>query len=383
MRLSNETAGVHLAFWQNADSTMISPYRDMLGAVTNLMTALMLRRTLLRPLVDPKGDRMRRREFFGSLIGMAVAWSLTALAQQPAKIAKVGVLFPGTTASLPSRMAGLREGLQAAGYREPDNIEFIPRAAEGDPKRIAPLAMELAERKVDVMVPVSPAAIHAALAATSTIPIVALDFESDPIASGWIKSLSRPGGQVTGMFFDFPDFGKKWLELLKEAMPQLARVAVLWDPATGTVQMKAVESAGKLFNVELEILEVRGAANLDDSILAASRKRVDALLMLSSPVFGANPERIAGLALGLQLPAVSLFPDFARAGGLMAYGVDQVKNWRQGAALVAKVLRGTKPAELPAELPTKFELVINLKTAKSLGLTIPPLIMVQADEVIE
>jgi putative ABC transport system substrate-binding protein len=282
-----------------------------------------------------------------------------------------------------SRVAGFREGLQAAGYREPDNIELIPRAAEGDPKRIAPLAMELAERKVDVMVPVSPAAIHAALAASASIPIVALDFESDPIASGWIKSLSRPGGQVTGMFFDFPEFGKKWLELLKEAMPQLIRVAVLWDPATGTVQMKAIESAGKLLNLKLEILEVRGAANLDDSIVAAAGKGVDALLMLSSPVFGASPERIAGLTLGLRLPAVSLFPDFARAGGLMAYGVDPVKNWRQGATLVAKVLRGAKPAELPAELPTKFELVINLKTAKSLGIVLPTSILLRADEAIE
>jgi putative ABC transport system substrate-binding protein len=243
--------------------------------------------------------------------------------------------------------------------------------------------MELAERKVDVMVPVSPAAIDAALAASTTIPIVALDFESDPIALGWIKSLSRPGGQVTGMFFDFPEFGKKWLELLKEAMPQLAKIAVLWDPATGPVQIKAVESAGKLLNVKLEILEVRGVANLNDSIVAAGTKGVDALLMTSSPVFGANPERIAGLTLGLRLPAVSLFPDFARAGGLMAYGVDPVKNWRQGAALIAKVLRGARPAELPAELPTKFELVINTKTAKSLGIVFPTSILLRADEVIE
>jgi putative tryptophan/tyrosine transport system substrate-binding protein len=285
--------------------------------------------------------------------------------------------------ALPSRLAGLREGLRAAGHPEPDNIELLSRAADGDPKRIASLAMELAERKVDVMVAISPAAVHAALAASAAIPIIALDLESDPIASGLIKSLSRPGGQVTGVFFDFPEFGKKWLELLKEAMPQLARVAVLWDPATGTVQMKAVESASKLLNVKLEILEVRGTANLDDSILAAGRKGVDALLMLSSPVFGTNPERIAGLTLGLRLPAVSLFPDFARAGGLIAYGVDPVNNFRQGAALVAKVLRGTKPAELPAELPTKFELVINMKTAKNLGITFPTAILLRADEVIE
>ena len=243
--------------------------------------------------------------------------------------------------------------------------------------------MELAERKVDVMNPVSPAAVRAALAASATIPIVALDLESDPIANGWIKGLSRPGGQVTGVFFDFPEFGKKWLELLKEAMPQLVRVAVLWDPATGTVQMKAVESAAKLMNVKLEILEVRGSANLDDAILAAGRKGVDAMLMLSSPMFATNPERIAGLTLGLRLPAVSLFPEFARAGGLMAYSVDSVNTFRQGAALIAKVLRGAKPAELPAELPTKFELVINLKTAKSLGIAFPTAILLRADEVIE
>jgi hypothetical protein len=141
---------------------------------------------------------VRRREFI-TLLGGAAAWPVAARAQQASKIAKVGVLYPGTAATLPSRLAGLREGLQAAGYREPDNIELVARAAEGDPKRIAPLAMELAERKVDVMVPVSPAAIDAALAASTTIPIVALDFESDPIARGWIKSLSRPGGQVTGI----------------------------------------------------------------------------------------------------------------------------------------------------------------------------------------
>jgi putative tryptophan/tyrosine transport system substrate-binding protein len=326
---------------------------------------------------------VKRREFITLLSGAVAAWPLAARAQQPSNIAKVGVLYPGTSATLPSRLAGLREGLQAAGYRESDNLELVARVADGDPKRIASLAMELAERKVDVMVPVSPAAIDAALAASATIPIVALDFESDPIARGWIKSLSRPGGQVTGMFFDFPEFGQKWLELLKEVLPHLTKIAVLWDPATGPVQIKAVESAGKLLNVELEILEVRGATNLNESIVAAGSKGVDALLMTSSPVFGANPERIAGLTLGLRLPAVSLFPDFARAGGLMAYGVDPVNFWRQGAALIAKVLRGAKPAELPAELPTKFELVINLKTAKSLGIVFPTSILLRADEAIE
>jgi putative ABC transport system substrate-binding protein len=152
---------------------------------------------------------VKRREFITLLGGAAAMGPFAASAQQPAKTAKVGILYPGTTATLPSRVAGLREGLQAVGYREPDNVELLPRAAEGDPMRIAPLAMELVERKVDVMVPVSPAAVHAALAASTTIPIIALDLESDPLASGLIQSFSRPGGQVTGVFFDFPEFGKK------------------------------------------------------------------------------------------------------------------------------------------------------------------------------
>jgi putative ABC transport system substrate-binding protein len=325
---------------------------------------------------------MRRREFI-ALLGGAAAWPLAARAQQPSKTARIGVLYPGLTSALPSRVLGFREVLQAAGYRESENLELILRSANSDPRRIAPLAMELAEHKVDVIVAVSPAAVHAALAASATIPIIALDVESDPIASGFINSLSRPGGQVTGVFFDFPEFCKKWLELLKEAIPRLTSVAVLWDPATGPVQMKGVENAASRLNVKLEILEVRDAANLDDSILAASRKGVDAILMLSAPVFGSNPQHIAGLTLGAQLPAVTLFPDFARAGGLMAYGVDPVNIWRQGAALAIKVLRGGKPAELPAELPTKFELVINLKTAKSLGIVFPTSILLRADEVIE
>jgi len=275
---------------------------------------------------------MQRRTFI-TFLGGAAAWSSIAGAQQPRKISKIGILYPGLASSLPSRIAAFRDGLQAAGYREPDNVELVIRSTEGDPTRVALFAKELAERQVDVLVPVSPAAVHAARSASTTIPIVALDLESDPVADGLIKSLSRPGGQVTGVFFDFPEFSKKWLELLKEAMPQLTKVAVLWDPATGLMQMKGVEIAGKAMNIKLEILEVRASANVDDSIIAASRKGVDAILMLSSPLFGTNPEHLAGLTVGLRLPAVTLFPDFARAGGLMAYGLTPVNVFRQGAAL--------------------------------------------------
>ena len=325
---------------------------------------------------------MRRRSFI-TLLGGAAVWPLAARAQQPARPAKIGVLYPGLASNLPSRVTALRDGLQRLGYRESDNFELILRSADGDPTRMIPLAMELVERKVDVILAVSSPAVTAARSATTTTPIVAFDLESDPIGSGLINNFSRPGGQVTGIFFDFPEFSKKWLELLKEAMPQLSSVAVLWDPATGLMQRNGVEIAGKELNVKLEILEVSGLANLDDAILAASGKGVDAILMLSSPVFGTNPERVAGLTVGVRLPAVMLFPDFARAGGLMAYGVNPINIFRQGATIVAKVLRGSKPGEVPAELPTKFELVINLKTAKRLGIVFPTGILLRADEVIE
>ena len=261
---------------------------------------------------------MQRRTFI-TFLGGAAAWPSIAGAQQPPKISKIGILYPGLASSLPSRIAAFRDGLQAAGHREPDNVELVIRSTEGDPTRVAPSAKELAERKVDVIVAVSPAAVHAAQSVSTTIPIVALDLESDPVADGLINSLSRPGGQITGVFFDFPEFSKKWLELLKQAMPHLTNVAVLWDPATGAMQMKGVEIAGEAMNIKLEILEVRASANVDDSIIAASRKGVDAILMLSSPLFGTNPQHLAGLTLGTSTASrdtISRFRESRRADGL-------------------------------------------------------------------
>ena len=261
---------------------------------------------------------MQRRTFI-TFLGGAAAWPSIAGAQQPPKISKIGILYPGLASSLPSRIAAFRDGLQAAGHREPDNVELVIRSTEGDPTRVAPSAKELAERKVDVIVAVSPAAVHAAQSVSTTIPIVAFDLELDPVADGLINSLSRPGGQITGVFFDFPEFSKKWLELLKQAMPHLTTVAVLWDPATGPMQMKGVEIAGEAMNIKLEILEVRASANVDDSIIAASRKGVDAILMLSSPLFGTNPQHLAGLTLGTSTASrdtISRFCESRRADGL-------------------------------------------------------------------
>jgi putative ABC transport system substrate-binding protein len=326
---------------------------------------------------------MKRRAFI-TLLGGAAAWPLAARAQQSSgRVPRIGLLFPGTETVAPARIAALREGLRAVGYREPDQVELIIRVTGGDPSRIGPMASELIERKVDVLVPISPAAVQAVTSLTSTIPIVAFDLETDPIGSGLVKSLARPGGNVTGVFFDFPEFSKKWLELMKETLPRLARIGVLWDPATGLTQLRAIEAVAAIMRIELDIAEVRALAELDGAMAAASRRNVDALVMLSTPLIGGSSKRLADFTLQRRLPAVTLFPDFARSGGLMGYGPNIHNGFHQTARMVAKVLQGTKPADLPVELPTKFELVVNLKTAKAIGIELPTSVLLRADEVIE
>ena len=323
-----------------------------------------------------------RRELLAAL-GGAVAWPLAAHAQQGGRVPRIGFLYPGAETLGLARIATLREGLRAAGYREPDQVELITRVTGGDPSRVGPMATELIERKVDVLVPLSPAAVQAVRSLTTTIPIVAFDLETDPIGSGLVKSLARPGGNVTGVFFDFPEFSKKWLELMKETLPRLARIGVLWDPATGFTQLRAIEAVAAVMSIELQFVEVRALAELDRAMIAASRNNVDALVMLSTPLIGGSSKPLADFTLQRRLPAVTLFPDFARSGGLMAYGPNIPDGIRQLARIVAKVLQGAKPADLPIELPTKFELVVNLKTAKALGIEMPTSILLRADEVIE
>ena len=199
----------------------------------------------------------------------------------------------------------------------------------------------------------------------------------------WSRVLARPGGNVTGVFFDFPEFSKKWLELMKEILPRLARIGVLWDPATGFTQLRALEAVAAVMNIELAIVEVRALADLDGAMVAASRNNIDALFMLSTPLIGGSSKLLADFTLLRRLPAVTLFPDFARSGGLMGYGPNISDGIRQIARMVAKVLQGAKPADLPIELPTKFEFVVNLKTAKALGIEMPTSILLRADEVIE
>lgn len=313
----------------------------------------------------------------------SIASPLDARAQRPAKVPKVGLLFPGSTTEAPSPIASLLEGLRATGYAEPEQVRLVSRGADGDPARITSLLADLLGQDVDVIVAVSPASVQAAHAATATIPIVAHDLETDPVASGLVASFAHPGGNITGFFFDFPDFSMKWLELMKEAIPRLANVAALWDPTTGPTQTKAIGETAKLLNVKLEILELRSLGGLDDALVSASRRGADALLILSSPIFGLNAPQVAEMVTRHRFPAITLFPEFARAGGLMAYGPDLLDTFREVGVMTGKVLRGTKPADLPVERSTKFELVVNLRTAQALGMTIPASVLARADEVIQ
>jgi putative ABC transport system substrate-binding protein len=323
---------------------------------------------------------MKRRDVIAGL-GAAAVWPRGVYAQ-PGRIPKVGFLYPGLSAAGASRLQAFREGLSSAGWGA-GRVQIEARFAEGVSARNAELAQELVAAKVDVLAPISFISLEATHAATKTIPIVCFDLETDPVASGIAATLARPGGNVTGVFFDFPDFRAKWIQLMKEAIPRLSHAVVLRDSAMHAPQLKGVETGAGPLGVELEIMDVGSLAEFDEVFRAVSERHPDALLILSSPLFGTNPGRVAELTLRYRLPTITLFPEFARAGGLMAYGVDLLGAFRQTAGMVGKVLNGAKPAELPIERPTNFELVVNAKTAKSLGIELPTSILLRANEVIE
>ena len=267
------------------------------------------------------------------------------------------------------------------GWIDGKTVSFEFRRPSGNPPQYADAAAELVRLKVDVIWAANAPAVRAARAATSTIPIVAQDYTTDPVDAGYIESYARPGGNLTGVFLDAPEFAGKWVELLKAMVPGLSSLVVLWDPSPGATHLHAVESAAGSLGVRLQVIEVRKPEDIDRAF-ASIRGRPGALIILPSPMLYFQSERLAKLALKHRLPATALFRLFADAGGTLAYGPDQVLASTRLAALVAKVLGGAKPSDLPVERPTKFQLVVNLKTAKALGLTIPQSILLRADEVI-
>ena len=306
-----------------------------------------------------------------------------AAAQQPTKIPRIGFLAATSLSTNPARIEAFRQGLRELGYVEGKNIVIEWRFAEGKADRLAGFAAELVRLKVDVIVSGGSTATRAAKEATSTIPIVMAQ-DNDPVGNGFVTSLARPGGNVTGLAALRSELSGKRLELLKEIVPKLSRVAVLGSSTNpGNAQsLKEVELAARAIGVQLQYVDVRGPKDIETAFKEASKGRADAVLVLAGPVFNSPRSQVVDLAAKSRLPAIYDRRDFGEAGGLMSYGTNVVDLDHRAATYVDKIFKGAKPADLPVEQPKKFELIINLKAAKQIGLTIPPNVLARADRVI-
>ncbi len=325
---------------------------------------------------------MERRRFIEVIAGGFVAAPLAAEAQQAGKVPRIAYIR--AEAPPAADIEAFRQGLREHGYVEGKNIVVEYRWADGNEERLRAIVAELIRVKVDLIVASAPAAARAAKEATTTIPIVMV-LVADPVAFGFVASLAGPRGNVTGFAFLLPELSGKRLQLLKDAIPKLSRVAVLWNAANPykTFDLKEVQAVAEALRVAVETLPVRGPDDFAHAFEAAIASGAGGLITLDDPFTIAHRTRIVSLALKYRLPALYGVRPFADAGGLMSYGPDRFDQNRRAATYVDKILRGAKPADLPVEQPTKFELVINLKTAKALGLTIPPSVLGRADQVIE
>jgi len=325
---------------------------------------------------------VRRREFITLVGGAAAGWPLAARAQQ-AKVARIGFLGSVSASSHAPRLAAFRAGLRDLGWLEGTNLFIEYRWAEGNYERLRGLADELVQLKVDVLVTHATPAALAAKSATSTIPIV-LTAVGDILGLGLVSSLRLPGGNITGLSFFVPELTAKRLELLKEAVPSLTKAALLLNPDNplNRVLPQEIEPTAKALNIAIQTFEARRPSEFSQVVAAMIDQKVAALLLNEDTMFNANSSALAVLAAVNRLPS-SGFPEFARAGGLIAYGVNLPDMDYRAAAFVDKILKGAKPGELPIERPTKFNIIINLQTAKALGITMPPTLLIRADEVIE
>jgi putative ABC transport system substrate-binding protein len=322
---------------------------------------------------------MKKKIIVLTLCAVIFALCSPAEAQQTAKVPRVGVLTPTFAVGFEP----FRQGLRELGYVEGKNLAIEYRFAEGKLDRLPALAAGLVRHKVDIVVAVGGPSVQAAKKATETIPIVMTN-AGDPVDQGFVASLARPGGNITGLSSLTTDLAAKRLELLKEIVPKLSRLAVLWHPdAIGsTLSWKESQLAAREQGLQLQSLEVRDPEDLEGAFQAASKERAQALVALRSPIVAIERKRIAELAIKNRLPAIYDDRAYVEAGGLMSYGTNQADLYRRAAVYVDKILKGAKPADLPVEQPTKFELIINLKIAKQIGLVIPPNVLVRADRVI-
>jgi ABC-type uncharacterized transport system substrate-binding protein len=331
---------------------------------------------------------MKRAAVPSILIAVVLlAVAVIAEAQQPKKVPRIGYLSNVESTPDSTRAEAIRLALRERGYVDGQDIAFEYRYAEGKQDRLPELAAELVRLKVDIIVAAGPnLTIRTAMNATKTIPIIMVGLGADPVAAGLIESLARPGGNVTGVTNLSGELGGKRLELLKEAVPKVVRVAVLYDPANppSVIEVKEVlPVTARALGLTIQPWELRAVDDLEKVFAALNKQRPDGLFVAPGPRMTRNAKRIAGFALKSRLPGVYTRKDAVEAGGLMSYGADIADSYRRVAYFVDRILKGAKPADLPVEQPTKFELVINLKTAKQIGLTIPPNVLARADRVIK
>ena len=328
---------------------------------------------------------MRRREFIG-LLGGATAWPLSVRAQQAThyRIGHLAIAAPtDTPPPPPANWDAFVQGLREAGYMEGRNIVFEHRSAHDQPELFPKLALDLARLKVDVIFARGTWALAAAKNATPTIPIVGIDLEVDPVEAALVASIARPGGNITGLFLDLSELSGKHLQILKEIVPGTSRVAVLGNPDINAAQLRELERVAQLVTLQTQAVELKNPTDLEGAFSTAKNWRADALIVLSNPLSLAYRTQIGDLAAKAGLPTIYLYRAHVNAGGLISYGPDLPDMFRRCGVYVGRILSGAKPADLPIERPARFELVVNLKTAKVLGITIPEAILVRADEVIE
>jgi putative ABC transport system substrate-binding protein len=326
---------------------------------------------------------MIRRSFLVALAAV-LAGPRAAGAQPAGKIYRVGVLVLGSLAARPQQWEALRQGMRDHGYVPGQNLVLEFRSAEGKPDRLPGLMAELIQANMDVIVVSGTEAVLAAQKATRTVPIVMANV-GDPVGAGVVASLARPGGNITGLSLLATELSAKRLELLKEILPGLARVAVLWNPNNASVALKVKETtaAARVLGLQLHSLEARQASDLEGQFQAAARARADALVTADDQFLSSQRTAIAELAVRNRLPVASEFREFAEAGGLCSYGPSLNDLARRTGGYVDRILKGARPGDLPVEQPTKFELVVNLRTARALGLTVPPAVLLRADSVVE
>lgn len=324
---------------------------------------------------------MRRREFVG-LVGGAVAWPLTVrplLAQAPP--GKIGYVHPVTISPNHTTFGILRTEWQRLGYVEGET--FLPRSGDGNPDRLSAVIHDLIEKNVGVLVVVGAEAVRVAAKTSKTTPIVAIDLETDPVNAGLVASFARPGGNVTGLFLDLPLLATKWIELMREAIPGLERIAFAWQPSTGRNQLDVGLEAARLLGVEAVVLETETADDFASTLSRLAGSKRTGIILLTAPGVGASAPNYAAAAQSRGLATMSFLGVGARSGILMSYGPKQEEYFPRAILVADRILRGARVGDLPIERPTRFEFILNLKTAAALGIAVPPMLLARADEVIE